>query len=316
MKRVVIDANELKTIGSRLISIAEKEIDTTGVTNLGLIYYEYQFSDKERLVFQYIEKNPGTIKEDIVKYVHKYSRVTTLKTISNLEKEGIINVEIDEHNSKKYHLFINNQNVLASLTQDLDYFQESFFNLVKETEIVLKSFSDPRSHRMKGWILLDALIMPYKILLNTCFLSDLIYTNQDPIDTNTLHKKFSIVFDKLSAIQIRLYNSISVISRYYGEGEIRTRLFNSNNKLQSLNPEDMDDMLRIFAKYNLNKTAENLLDSLWEISIPILYLVNPLYYRNTLEAIGDWRKFLTRYDYKPKTTQSPYIKEMIRNYFG
>ena len=59
---------------------------------------------------------------------------TILKTIATLEKERIISVEIDEHNSKKYRLFINNQNVLASLTQDLDYFQESFFNLVRSNK--------------------------------------------------------------------------------------------------------------------------------------------------------------------------------------
>jgi hypothetical protein len=86
--------------------------------------------------------------------------------------------------------------------------------------------------------------------------------------------------------------------------------------MQSLNPETMDDMLNTFEKYNLNETAETVLDSVWEISIPILHLVDPIYYGYTLEAIGDWRRFLARYDYKPKTTQSPYIKEMIRNYFG
>ena len=51
---------------------------------------------------------------------------------------------------------------MAALTQDLDYFQESFFNLVGETEMVLKSFSNSKSHRRKGWELLDALIMPFK----------------------------------------------------------------------------------------------------------------------------------------------------------
>jgi DNA-binding PadR family transcriptional regulator len=254
MKRTSIDANELKSIGSRLISLAEKYKNTTEVTNQGLIYSEYQFSDKERLVFEYIKKNPGTIQEDVVKNVHEYSRVTILKTISALEKEGIIKVEVDERNSKKYRLFINNQNVLASLTQDLDYFQESFFNLVKETNIVLKSFTDSRSHRRKGWKLLDALIMPYKALINTCILSDLIFANRVTIDTNTLHKKFSIIFAELSAIQIKLYDSISTISRWYGEDEIQTKLF--NDKMQSLTPENIYDMLHTFEEYNLSTNIQ------------------------------------------------------------
>lgn len=315
MRKTVIDADELISIGDRLVNLAEKGIDTTDITNQGLIYSEYQFSDKERLVFEYVTKNPGTTQEGIVKNVHKYSRVTILKKISALQKEGIINVEVDEHNSKKYHLFINNQNVLVSLTQDLDYFQKSFFKLVGETEVVLKSFADIKSHRWKGWKLLDALIMPYKVLLNTCFFSDLIFANRTTIDTYTFHRKFSIIFAKLSAIQIKLYESISSISRWYGEDEIQTKLLNGTNKLQSLTPENMNDMLCIFEEYNLSKSAEGVLDSVWEISIPILHIVDIMYYKPNQEVIGDWRKFVSRYGYQPKTAQSPYIKEMTNSFF-
>lgn len=315
MRKTVIDADELKSIGIRLVNLAENGRNIRDVINQGITFSEYQFSGKDRLVFEYVKKNPGTIQEDVVKNVHEYSRVTVLNIISTLEKEGIINIEIDERNSKKYHLFINNQNVLVSLTQDLDYFQESFFNLVKETEIVLKSFSHTKSHRRKGWKLLDALIMPYKVLLNTCFFSDSIYANRVTIDIHTLHKKFSIIFAKLSAIQIKLYESISTISRWYGEDEIQTKLFNDNNELQSLTPENIYNMLCIFEEYNLNKSAENVLDSVWEISIPILHIVDIMYYKPTQEVIGDWRKFVLRYGYIPKTSQTPYIKRMISSSF-
>jgi hypothetical protein len=314
MGKTVVDAEELKSIGSRLVNLAEKSINTTDATRQRISYTEYQFLDKEQLVFEYVKKNPGTIQEDVVKNVHKYSRVTILNTITILEKEGIITKAIDERNSKKYHLFINNQNVLAALTQDLDYFQKSFFNLVRETEVVLKSFAEHKSHRRKGWELLDALIMPYKALLNTCFFSDLVNTNQTPLDTNTLHKKFSITFANLSAIQIKLYESISTISRWYGEDEIQTRLF--NDKMQSLTPGNIYDMLQIFEEYNLSKSAEDVLDSVWEISLPILHIIDTMYYSSyRQEVIGDWRKFVSRYRYRPKTTQSPYIKEMINSFF-
>jgi hypothetical protein len=318
MTYTVVDTKELKSIGSRFVNLAEKAekgMNARDIANQRIIYNEHQLRNKEQLVFEFIKKNPGTIQENVVKNVPEYSRVTILKTISALEKEGIINVKIDEHNSKKYHLFINDQNVFASLTQDLDYFQKSFFNLIKETEIVLKSFSDSRSHRRKGWKLLDALIMPYKVLINTCFFSDLIYANRVTIDTNVLHKKFSIIFTKLSEIQVNLYEIISSISRWYGEDEIQTRLFSNDSTLQSLSPENMNDMLCIFEEYNLSKSAENVLDSMWEISVPILHIVDTMYYKPTLEVIGDWRKFVLKYGYKPRTTQSPYIKEMISSSF-
>ena len=121
--------------------------------------------------------------------------------------------------------------------------------------------------------------------------------------------------NKISAIQIKLYKSISTISRLYGEDEIQTRLFNANNTLQSLTPENMNDMLCIFEEYNLSKSAENGLDSVWEISVPILHIVDTMNYKPTLEVIGDWRKFVLKYGYKPRTTQSPYIKEMISRLF-
>lgn len=156
--------------------------------------------------------------------------------------------------------------------------------------------------------------MHYKTLINTCILSDLIFANRVTIDTNTLRKKFSMIFAKLSEFQIKLYESISTISKWYGEDEIQTELFNS--KLQSLTPENIYDMLCIFEDYNLSKSAEDVLDSVWEISIPILHIVDTMYYRPKQEIIGDWRKFASSvYGYKPKTTQSPYIKDMIGSFF-
>ena len=43
MAKTIVDADELKSIGSHLVNLAEKGIKKTEATNQGIIYSEYQF---------------------------------------------------------------------------------------------------------------------------------------------------------------------------------------------------------------------------------------------------------------------------------
>ena len=84
---MVIDADELKTIGKRLINLAGNEVHVEkAIKNDRTISREYQFSLKEKLVFEYVKDHPGTTQENVVENVKQYSRVTILKTIVDLKK--------------------------------------------------------------------------------------------------------------------------------------------------------------------------------------------------------------------------------------
>jgi DNA-binding MarR family transcriptional regulator len=271
---MVIDADELKTIGKRLINLAGNEVHVEkAIKNDRTISREYQFSLKEKLVFEYVKDHPGTTQENVVENVKQYSRVTILKTIADLENEGFIEISKDEHKPKKYHLYVNRKNVLVSLIEDLDHFKESFFNLIDETKGTLKTLNDniSVSKRIQEYNLIEALLMPYKCLINTCIMSDLVLRPKEPLDINILYKKFAIILTEIPEIQIKLYESISTPSRFYREDEIYAKIFESG--LQSLTQDNMYNMLDTFEKHNLSKSAEQVLDIVWKMSMPLLHIV-------------------------------------------
>jgi predicted transcriptional regulator len=157
-----------------------------------------------------VDLKTGTTQENLVENVKQYSRVTILKTIADLENEGFIEISKDENTPKKYHLYVNRKNVLVSLIEDLDHFKESFFNLIDETKGT-QTLNDniSVSKRIQEYNLIDALLMPYKCLINTCIMSDLVLRPKEPLDINILYKKFAIILTEIPEIQIKLYESIS-----------------------------------------------------------------------------------------------------------
>ena len=315
MTKITVDADELKTMGSRLINLARNKVHDPKITqNHKTFHSVYQFSNQERLVFEFVMDNPGTIQENVVKNVKEYSRMTILKAIHNLEKEGFIEIREDEHRNKKYHLFINKTNELVSLIEDLDHFKESFFNLVNQAKGILKSLKikTNTSNRLQEFSLIDALLMPYKFLVSTWIISDLILRHKKPIDTNILIKKFAIISTKIPELQVELYESITKLSTLYVENEIYGKIFESG--LQALTCENIYDMLHKFEEHGLSKSAEEVLDIVWKMSLPLLRIVidsdylalNP----GEPERLTDWRKLICPpiFQYKPRTTQNSYRK--------
>jgi len=131
---------------------------------------------------------------------------------------------------------------------------------------------------------------------------------------NTLNKKFAIISMKIPELQGELYESITRLSKFYGENEIYGKIFESG--LQALTSENMYDMLRTFEDYGLSKSAEEVLDIVWKMSIPLIRIL--IYHSNYLvfftpaepESLTDWRKVicLPSFQYTAKTAQSPYIR--------
>ena len=62
--------------------------------------------------------------------------------------------------------------------------------------------------------------MPYKCLINTCIMFDLVLRPKEPLDINILYKKFAIILTEIPEIQIKLYESISTPSRSIVQDEI------------------------------------------------------------------------------------------------
>ena len=70
MTKITVDAHELKTMGSRLINLARNEVHDPKITqNRKTSHSVYQFSNQEKLVFEFVRDNSGTIQENVVNNV-------------------------------------------------------------------------------------------------------------------------------------------------------------------------------------------------------------------------------------------------------
>ena len=322
-KKIKIDVDHLVNIRKTFDELLGDEIKEH-IKKEKTSYKEYSFTRNEKLIYEYVEKHPGIIKKGVIDAFgsgiefegHKVtlSPVTVLKTIEKLENEKIIDVREDENNSQIHHLFINNGNVLVSLIRDLEYFKKSYFNLINEIKAIIKSLNDKTSvsNRLREWDLIDALLMPYKFLINTWIMSDLILRHKESIEKNILTQRFAVISTTIQEIQIKVHKSISTLSRFYDEDEIYGKMF--ENGLQALTPDNAYSMLQIFEKHDLSKNAEDVLDIVWKMSIPLLRDIINTNYSVFIPAevgsITDWRKLICPpiYQYTPKTGQNSYLK--------
>jgi hypothetical protein len=230
---------------------------------------KYDFTEREKRIYEYIKNNPGSTKQDVVyNFEGTYSRSPIFKTIVQLEKGEIIIVRHDEHNNHVRRLLINYENILVSLAERLDSFKQRYFELIDKAMTI-----DIQRQNMSGggewrpfdspmFELVGTLLFPYKQFITKYNLDDLFLSHDLKLDDETLHRKFTIVFDTMQEIHVKLYQMMSD-KRWIDNGEeLKERLL-SNFTLEKSNYEELGDVLKIFEKYGLRQSAEAVFDSLF-----------------------------------------------------
>ena len=85
-------------------------------------------------VINFIANNPGCITEDVVRGMEigrfKIGRVKVFRILNDLKNENIVFEEISDKNRKNKKLFLNNSNLLVSVPQELETFEEVYFKLI------------------------------------------------------------------------------------------------------------------------------------------------------------------------------------------
>jgi hypothetical protein len=246
---------------------------------------------------------------------HIGSRMTIVHAIEALIEMRMLIVKRDL-NQHIQPLYTNNEHVVLSLFYDLELFKQVYFRLIDETNkklIKLCTRSQKKSdvgRHLRGdlmWDLLEALLLPYKYLIIMYITSDLLLWQERPLDKDTLHNKFAVVYDSLKEIHTKLHESITplITSQFYRD--LQEPLNSSLYHIQSgLSPKQIITFLRIFEDFGLVTFVEPVLDVLWKISNPVLS--HPLYApveKSRKGALKDWRNVISGYEngYKPKTTQ-------------
>jgi hypothetical protein len=165
------------------------------------------------------------------------------------------------------------------------------------------------------WRLLEALLMPYKNLMYIT--SDILLWQERPIDKETLHKKFDVLYVSMKEIQIKLHESITPLITSPLDSILHIEPLNIKlyGVQPGLNPEHIIPFLRVYWGFGLGAFVEPVLDILWKISYPMLPLVDQLYASEDREKLKDWRNIIKgneEFNYIPRTTQAKNLGKLLR----
>ena len=308
MSKIVVDKNELESISERIDSLLQTGNKNFTVPSLEPIYESYGLNKKQQLVIDYLNKNPGHSKEQVVAGCSdKYSRVPILKAISELLENGFIIKREDNTNKRIYHLFVNNQNIVISFEESLEAFKSFYCLLLDEVSSDLKKLSNDRGMKSKLDNLIKAIIEPYKYMCIMYIISDLLLWDVRPIDDNALHIKFAVFLKFMKAIQIKLNWLFANVK----SNPVAIQLLSDSS--YGFNELNILHILKTFEEYDLSGYAEAVVDSLWKMSYPILPSIYPSRYERQFKdgTLKDWRKLIEnnpKLGYKPKDEMLPFKK--------
>jgi hypothetical protein len=126
----------------------EKELEILKNEHMGEKIYDYNtasllkyhLDDKERNVVEYIRNNPGCNKQCVVEHfnvtqIPGLSRNPTFRIINDLIKRGILIEDKDRHNRNTHKLFLNERNIVLSVSKEIDDFRNIFLELLKNPSL-------------------------------------------------------------------------------------------------------------------------------------------------------------------------------------
>lgn len=302
-----VDIDKLRKVHADLGEVLGIEPFTVATVGDNKYYQKNQLSEKEELIFGYIKEHPGVTKEDVVRNVKDYSRVTVLNTIKRLVDDGLILDKEDKINSKRHFLFVNSNNELALLIIKLDSFEEAYLDLIDKLQLsdnVSKiSFIDKSN-------LAEAIILPFKSLMLLMQYELFGHIEKAP-NGDLVQKKVNTVYTRIQQIHLKLCENKALNELFapmYSEEEILIHLF--MNRSNGLSPENIIAILGTFKKFGMTEYVEKLIDSLWDISYPILHFVDLHYSRVKYDAvmIKDWRNIISEYDYSADKNRPLHIR--------
>lgn len=191
-------------------------------------YTRADFEDKEAPLIEYVRRNPGQSKKDIIAAFNKgggyngqtMSPSVTLQKINELEKDyDVFMFRPDPDHKQKHCVYINDESLLLNIKKTLDGFKEA---LIVATEALTRKVIDYRpvgmvknndSNRptfsVDATSYLKAVMGAYQHFISMIILQALIDWPQDANNNpHTLRRAYQMLFVKLNAIQEAFRDSL------------------------------------------------------------------------------------------------------------
>lgn len=267
-----------------------------------------EIEERRKLIIDYIRLHPYRTKEEVVnKISDKLSRVPAYQTIGDLIEDGSLKDERKKKNSRNHRLFVDDENPLVTVPQDLKSFEKAFIGLVRTAMIRIADLHKQYNERkyvieLNSFEYVMVFEYPRQIFANMTdsymLSSSLIWPNRF-FNVDIMKEFYSIIFSNISQIQLKWSCLLkrSIVGRLRNFSVIERLIGNSTTwRTMTLL---IKSCLHFYSAINMRNEIEQVLDILWKITYDI---------RNVLSGVNggddwcnkynvdDWRVYLEFYN--------------------
>ena len=257
-----------------------------------------ELNKKEKDIFEHVRKNPDIIKQKVVDdFDGIYSRKTVFKTLKALEKEHkMIVARPGKRNRQTHHLYINEDNLLASTTIDLDDFKNALFVLLSKVKEIHKKlefeakkvgrrdYSMERKIYELQYIISSSIFNIYKCFIDIYIVHALFKWPEATKDKEILNKLNTTFFVNMQEIQSKISEAMTIVFRPSHRKEEFIELMISQPS--TLHVGSFGQMLGTFELVGLGKEFEPIMDHLWKTGFDYID------FGRKKHDFKDWRKAL------------------------
>jgi predicted transcriptional regulator len=265
-------------------------------------------SQRDWKILEYIKNNQGCSKQDIVRGMKgDPSRLTVLNCLERLEENKMIVLRKDKPNSQIYHLYINKEDTIVSIIQDLIDFVAAFLKLLQRVKEILKELEVKANNsqtapgfrvtlRSAEEELLSSIIFIYKNLVDVYIPSALLKWPKITDDNESLDRLNNTFFAKLKEIQFKIGEVIATSNKTDPTSIFKDFLVYERDEIDL---SSYYEIFQTFKNFGLKKEFEPVMDLLWKISfdfIPFQHYLLSWGYNENDEILKDWKKMLEMFE--------------------
>jgi hypothetical protein len=254
-------------------------------------------------IIKFISAYPGCSAEKAFRGVEKWmARATFFDHLKELKKEGVIYEGQKDKPKSRAKLFVNGQNLLATVPRDLEQFENTFFVLLKRALDSSKKHSEPPTL----YFFISSPLFLFYEMVNVYNVLALSAWPRIVLEKDTLQKLYTAVFTKLGKMELRIHDMLRA-SKYANEslklqaGLLRRYLHATDKWLEYYDA---------FSKFGMQKEIESTLDSLWSIKKVYRQYAHPepgiFGWKYNYEEDG-WRKLLELQRQHPDQTYEVHL---------
>jgi hypothetical protein len=219
MARIIFELDAIEDIKNKLDSLIQKgqKIDSTDFKKL--VKQRTGFLDEnEKMVFRCIEEREGQSHQNIVNVLEKsLSRRPVFNAIKSLIKRGMVVSEPDGTNSRIHRLYVNRENLIIQVENEIKDFKRSYLKLIKRADEEYRKKLDLTEYQLKKSMRPDldipelysggvagGLTDIFRQLIITYSLNAVFKWSQEIKDLDSLNRLYLTVFQNLNEIYSQL----------------------------------------------------------------------------------------------------------------